>query len=171
MTEVKVYARMPAMLLRLRRYFLIATALGYGLLGGGPSLWALGLSPSPAATLRCSMNGCTCKAEGHRKGKACCCKATRDLMKKFPELAADPFYAKLDRGPQVATATVAGGAPAMSAAACGEGSFAGTALPPLQPHTLAQAGLRFDLAARCAQALPAPRGLSYVPEPPSPIPD
>ncbi len=154
---------------RWRRVFVLVSALGYGLLGGGPSLWALGLSPNPLAALRCSMNGCTCKAEGHKKGKACCCKATRDLMKRFPELAADPFYAKLDRGPQAGPGAESG--PSLNAAACGEGSFAGTALPPLQPHILLDAGIRFDLGARSVQPQPAPRGLSYVPDPPSPIPD
>lgn len=131
------------MLKRLHRAFLIVSALGYGLLGGGPSLWALGLAvPEPV----CSMAGCTCHAHGHKPGEKCCCAMNRALLKKFPELAKDPAWMKLVQPAK--TAPLAPGASAWSNAPCG-GDGSTTGLPLLSWHL---ATPRFELAALDAQA-------------------
>lgn len=109
----------------LKLVFIGALALSYGLLGGGPSLWALGLA-TPAPVLACAMNGCSCKVDGHKKGQACCCKIGAALKKKFPELGR----------------TQAHGGVSLHAKACGPLDNAqGVSLAPLRPHLAVQSAV------------------------------
>lgn len=78
------------MLRRIKTAFILASAFGYGFLGGGPSLWALGVSP-PDPLMACLQMGCTCRLHPG-KGGACCCVANRALLKKHPDLAGDPKF-------------------------------------------------------------------------------
>lgn len=148
------------MLRRLRSAFLIVSALGYGLLGGGPSLWALGLAaPEPV----CAMAGCTCHAHGPTSGQKCCCAMSRALLKRFPQLAKDPAWMKLVQ--PVQAAPVAPGAVAWSDAPCGDdASTAG--LPPLAWHLAVPRFQWRVLAVQAPAPSPAaPACLEFVPAP------
>jgi hypothetical protein len=137
------------MLRKLRRLFIAISALGYAFLGGGPSLWALGLEAQPS----CAVMGCTCKMA---HGTATCpfCAA---LARKFPQLLhpTRPLGCEMRQSPLSPL----------------EAGSAQRSLPGQQPHTLAGAGPRFHLEQGRALSFPSPRGLSSDPQPPSPFPD
>jgi hypothetical protein len=80
------------MLIGIRKLFLLLSALGYGFLGGGPSLWAMDLRPGDPV-MACLQMGCTCRMRpGH--GAVCCCVANRALIRKFPALVTDAKFWK-----------------------------------------------------------------------------
>lgn len=149
---------------RFRRPFFLLTALGYGLLGGGPSLWALSL-PTAAPGEACALMGGTCNMRDHKPGQPCCCLMRLALLKKFPELAKEPIYAKLLWQQRAAQAGCR-----IQAPPCGA-QRSQLPLAPLQGHTLADTVKLPLLGVQRVQPSPAPRGSSYVPEPPTPIPD
>ncbi|MGH7442674.1 MAG: hypothetical protein ACREKE_08390 [bacterium] len=78
---------------RPHKVFLVLSALGYGFLGCGPSLWALDVRP-PDRILDCLEMGCTCRMHPGQKGALCCCIRNRTLIAKFPSLAKDPGFWK-----------------------------------------------------------------------------
>ena len=92
-----------------------------------------------------------------RHGGRCCCRYRAALLKKFPQLAreAAPPSCSFRQAPLAPT----------------EATDGQHDLPSQEPHTLLNADLRFSLALERALLLPAPRGSSYHPEPPTPIPD
>jgi len=163
---------------RLRKVFLVVSALGYGFLGGGPSLWALGLKTAPPAA--CAAMDCTCAADGHSEGaKACCCRIKQNLLKKFPQIAQEERAARIaamleQAAPASAPAdALPSSGPALRGGACSPFAqdLAGHTLPPMPPH-LAVLGWVFKAPAQAAGILQAPSSFrSYAPEPPTPIPD
>ena len=139
---------------RLRRLFILVSTLGYAFLGGGPSLWALGLN-APADS-RCAAIGCTCKMG--QPGSQCHCPFMMALMRRHPGLAgAQPLHASCEMRQRPL-------APEQSA-------DAQHSLPSQQPHTLPSAGFDLRLAQGRSSQFPAPCGLLFHPEPPTPIPD
>jgi hypothetical protein len=148
------------MLRRIRRLFIVLTAIGYDGLGGGPSLWALSLSTAPTAGA-CVMGGCTCKLDGLKAGKACCCKANAALLKRFPQLAQDPFFAPPPPAP------LAEGAQGLRAKPCGplDGEY-GVSLAPQRPHTQSTVGRLPGLDSLSLAWLSVPAtALEFVPSP------
>jgi hypothetical protein len=131
---------------RLRRLFLALSAFGYAFLGGGPSLWALGLRAEPTA---CSMAGCHCDAM--RLDGVCTCALQRLLAKE----ARTTGHCQMRSAP-------------LQPEEASDGSHS---LPSQQLHTLPGA-----LAELCTSPLrhvlnAAPMRLLFHPEPPTPIPD
>jgi hypothetical protein len=132
---------------RLRRLFICLSLLGYAFLGGGPSLWALGLNSEP-----CAM-ACSCRmAHGGPSCPVCAAMARRLARLNH---AAPSHSCEMRQTPL---------APQESADVQRD-------LPSQQPHTLPAALAGLSLAE--SRHLPAPgaRGLSHYPEPPTPIPD
>lgn len=164
MTKVIALTKFLSVFQRLRSLFLVLTALGYGLLSGGPSLWALALRPAPRA---CQVTGCSCEHTGH--AGACCCRVQDRLLKKFPDLARDPLYMKWVQPPE--PSPVAPGEAVWKSSCEREGAAGTQALPPMPPHILVQVDLPFHLDVQRVRSAPAPRGSSFLPGPPSPIPD
>jgi hypothetical protein len=116
----------------MRRLFLVFSALAYGLLGGGPSLWALGLAqPKPAA---CSAMGCSCPVGGeHKGGKQCCCRMGQKLSQKLAKLAQAEAAAEL--------AAPAGSCQLRSLPCGPTQDVNGQSLPVQRPHVLAPAAV------------------------------
>jgi hypothetical protein len=113
----------------LRAFFFVCLALAYGLLGAGPSLWALGLAPErPVEGAACGMHVCKMK---HKKGEVCLCLIRTELLKS------------------------AEGECQVRAQGCGdEGHEDGASLAPLRPHLKPQAIL--TLPAHFFVPAPAP---------------
>lgn len=138
-----------------RQLFLALSAFGYAFLGGGPSLWALGLKTPPAA---CSMAGCHCEAMRH--GGACTCALSRALLKRYPELAKGMGQAPVG-------ACEMRSVPLQDA----EASDGAYSLPSQQPHTLAGEPAPFSSDRYLALSAPAVGASLFHPEPPTPIPN
>jgi hypothetical protein len=132
------------MLRRFRRLFLVLSTLGYACLGGGPSLWALGLNTQNA----CPVVSCHCKMT--HGGAACpfCAALARKLGHR-------PHGCEMRQTP-------------LAPQEAGTGL---RSLPSQQPHILVSLGFHLQLAEALSLPLPSPRGSSYEPEPPTPIPD
>jgi len=124
-----------------RSLFLLLTALGYGFLGGGPSLWALGLGPAKAeAGAACAMHLCKMK---HKPGEVCLCLLRPELMKASQ------------------------GECSVRAQGCGHDQADGAdSLAPLRPHLRPQAW-SLPLAEREAAAVPPSSAFfsEFVPSP------
>ena len=143
-----------------RRFFIALSAFGYAFLGGGPSLWALGLQ-RPAAH-QCSMAGCHCDMARH--GGFCTCAISAKLLKAYPELAA--AHAQ-DHGP----APSGGCAMRSSPLQPEEASDGANSLPLQQLHTLPSAHGLAAFERGLVLGFPAASPLSFHPEPPTPVPD
>ena len=140
---------------RFRRFFLTISAFGYAFLGGGHSLWALGLQ-APAA--QCSMAGCHCEMMRH--GGICTCAISRALLKKYPALAA------LGQTGPVGHCEMRS-APLQPE----EASDGVNSLPSQQAHTLPATLSLLALVTAPGALFPASAPLSGHPGPPTPIPD
>jgi hypothetical protein len=133
---------MPA----LRRRFLILFTLCYAFLGAGPSLWALGLQEAASAPV-CEALGCHCHMG---PGAQCHCRFMAAMMKRHSHGGCEMRQSPL--APQ-------------------ESASGAHSLPSLQPHLGVQSGLAWHLNERFQPYTAASRGVSFHPEPPTPIPD
>jgi len=152
---------------RLKECFFVVTAFGYGLLGCGPSLWALDLAPRDPV-MACMAMVCTCRMHPGKKGAACCCVANQALLRKHPGLARDPgFWKALGLDPPRPAGTCQLHADGCAPLESGHG------MAPVaqQPHLLPD-GMRLVPAVGPAAAFPVPsRGRSKDPDAPRPGPD
>jgi hypothetical protein len=155
------------MLKKFRQFFLVVSALGYGFLGGGPSLWALDLAPQDPV-MDCLAMGCTCRLHpGKMKGGVCCCVNNRALLKKFPQLASDPkFWKSLGLDPPRPVGTCQ-----LQPDGCDLPGGHGMGPVPQQAHYPVKACVPFALFESPRTSLPAFLGLSKDPEAPVPGPD
>jgi hypothetical protein len=144
---------------RFRRSFIILSVLGYAFLGGGSSLWALGLAQEAPMGAACAAMGCTCKMERHAAGQKCCCRYSAALLKKFPKMAQSQRPAhgscELRQAPLVPQ----------------EASDGERNLPVQQPHILLGSSVQHGPSKVLRFLFPAASGPSFHPEPPTPIPD
>jgi hypothetical protein len=153
------------MLIRIKKLFLLVSALGYGFLGGGPSLWAMDLRPQDPV-MACLQMGCTCRL--HPGKGVCCCLANRALIRRHPELATDAkFWKSLHLAPPGAP----GGCGLQAEGGCPMDSGHGLAPIPQQLHLAVSVRLRTDLALSAAVPWRAHPGRSLDPAAPDPRPD
>ncbi|HTB23670.1 MAG TPA: hypothetical protein VK914_13320 [bacterium] len=153
---------------RIRKLFLLVSALGYGFLGGGPSLWALDLK-SPDPVMACLQMGCTCRLHpGSMKGGVCCCVRNLALLRKYPALASDPkFWKALGLDPPSPRGTSQ-----LHQDGCGPlDSGHGMGPVPQQAHFPPTALFQALPSRSLCLEQPACRGRSKNPEPPQPGPD
>lgn len=154
------------MLMRIRQIFLLVSALGYGFLGGGPSLWAMDLNPQDPV-MACLKMGCTCRLHPG-KGGVCCCLANRALIRRHPELATDAkFWKSLHLTPP-GTRDACG---IHGDGSCPMDSGHGLAPVPQQPHLTVRVPGALALASSLVSFVPLARGRSQGPAVPQPSPD